>query len=124
MGATTPTRDLTYVEDTVRGFIAAGEAKSSKGEIINLGNNSEISIYNLVELIAKLMDVKITIEGDKNRKRPSKSEVDRLWADNTKAKKILKWAPAYNLEDGLNKTIAWFKEGDHLKKYKSEIYNV
>ena len=79
---------------------------------------------DLAHLIAKLMDVKITIEEDSNRKRPPKSEVDRLWADNSKAKKILKWSPAYSLEGGLKKTITWFEEGDNLKKYKSEIYNV
>jgi NAD dependent epimerase/dehydratase len=124
LGALTPTRDLTFVEDTVAGFMAAGEARSCAGEIINLGNNNEISIGDLANLIARVMDVKITIEEDVKRKRPAKSEVDRLLADNSKAKKLLKWSPKNDLERGLEKTIDWFKKADHLKKYKSEIYNV
>lgn len=124
LGALSPTRDLTYVEDTVDGFICAGESSSSVGEIINLGNNSEISVGDLAHLIAKIMDVKITIEEDPQRKRPKKSEVDRLLADNAKAKKLLKWSPKYDLEQGLKKTVTWFKQEGHLKKYKSGLYNV
>jgi NAD dependent epimerase/dehydratase len=122
LGALTPTRDLTYVEDTVAGFICAGESRSSSGEVINLGNNSEVSVGDLAQVIAKMMDVRITIEEDVNRKRPVKSEVDRLLADNTKAKKMLHWAPENSLEKGLQKTIAWFKKNNGL--YKSDIYNI
>jgi len=124
LGSLTPTRDFTYVEDTVNGFMRAGETGMGTGEIINLGNNSEISIGDLACLISQLMGVKITILEDNKRKRPVKSEVDRLMADNSKARRILKWTPTHNLEQGLKKTIAWFKEGDNFKKYKSEIYNV
>ena len=122
LGSLNPTRDLTYVEDTVNGFIRAGKSSIGMGEVINLGNNAEISIRDLAYLIAKIMGVKITIDEDVKRKRPLKSEVDRLMADNTKAKKILKWAPEYTLEKGLKKTIDWFKENN--LKYKSDIYNV
>ena len=114
LGALEPTRDLTYVEDTVDGFICAGKADKGVGEIINLGNNSEISIRDLAHLIARLMGVKITIKEDKNRKRPVKSEVERLWADNTKAKRILKWTPKYSLEQGLKETIEWFKKNKDI----------
>ena len=124
LGSLTPSRDLTYVEDTVEGFIAAGESRASTGEIINLGNNHEISVGDLALLIAKIMDVKITIKQDIKRKRPLKSEVDRLMADNSKARKLLKWTPSYNLEKGLAKTIEWFKQDNHLKRYKAGIYNV
>jgi len=68
------------------------------------------------------MGVKITIKDDKLRKRPLKSEVERLWADNSKAKQLLKWEPTYNLEKGLNKTIEWFKTNSSI--YKSGIYNI
>ena len=124
LGALDPTRDLTYVEDTVDGFICAGMVKAGAGEIINLGNNCEISIRDLTYLIAKIMDVKITIKEDIKRVRPKKSEVDRLMADNSKAKKLLKWSPVHSLERGLIKTIDWFKEEDRFKLYKSGIYNV
>jgi NAD dependent epimerase/dehydratase len=122
LGSLDPTRDLTYVEDTVNGFIKAGESKNGIGEVINLGSDNEISIRNLANLIAKMMGVSIVIDEDTNRKRPIKSEVDRLMADNSKAKKLLKWSPEYSLEKGLKKTIEWFKENN--AKYKSDIYNV
>ncbi|MDE2027164.1 MAG: NAD-dependent 4,6-dehydratase LegB [Candidatus Omnitrophica bacterium] len=124
LGALTPTRDLTYVQDTTEGFICAGESSLSAGEVINLGNKKEISIQDLACLIARLMDVDIVLEEDAKRKRPVKSEVDRLLADNAKAGDILKWLPQYKLEEGLLETIEWFKQRDHLEKYKSELYNV
>ncbi|MBF0489155.1 MAG: GDP-mannose 4,6-dehydratase [Candidatus Omnitrophica bacterium] len=124
LGSLTPTRDLTFVEDTAEGFICAGESLSVGGEVVNLGANSEISVGDLAQLIGHLLNVSITIVEDSVRKRPSKSEVDRLMADNSKAKSILNWSPEKSLEQGLKKTIEWFQEADRLKKYKSEIYNV
>ena len=122
LGALTPTRDLTYVEDTVDGFIRAGECSGSTGEIINLGNNSEISIGDLARLISRCLGRDVKVDTDEERKRPVKSEVERLMADNAKAKRILNWAPKYSLEKGLKKTIVWFKENKDI--YKSGIYNV
>lgn len=122
LGAIKPTRDLTYVEDTVDGFIRAGVCPGAIGEIINLGNNSEISIGDLAKLISSYLDYDIKIESDQERKRPQKSEVQRLMADNTKAKRILGWAPKHSLETGLKKTIIWFKKNKGI--YKPEIYNV
>jgi dTDP-glucose 4,6-dehydratase len=122
LGALTPTRDLTYVEDTVSGFVRAGECSGAIGEIINLGSNLEISIGDLARLISKYLNQNIKIESEKDRQRPVKSEVERLVADNVKAKRILNWAPEYTLEKGLKKTIGWFKKNRGI--YKSEIYNV
>jgi len=122
LGSLYPTRDLTYVEDTVNGFIKAGESKNSIGEVINLGNRSEISIRDLADLIARVIGDRVTIQEDIKRKRPVKSEVDRLMADNSKANKLLNWSAQYSLEEGLKKTVAWFKENHNL--YKSDIYNV
>lgn len=122
LGALTPSRDLIYVEDTVDGFIRAGESPRAIGEIINLGSNSEISVGDLARLIAKYLDKEIKIEFEEKRKRPEKSEVERLMADNSKAKRILGWEPKYSLEKGLKKTIAWFKENNGV--YKSDIYNI
>lgn len=122
LGALSPTRDLTYVEDTVDGFIRAGECASAIGEIINLGTNSEISIGNLTRLISKHLNCDIKIKSEQNRIRPKKSEVKRLIADNAKASRILNWAPKHGLEEGLQKTIKWFKQNKNI--YKSEIYNI
>ena len=122
LGALSPTRDLTYVEDTVDGFIRSSECSESVGEIINLGNNSEISIGDLAKTIAKYLGQDIKIESEQERKRPAKSEVERLLADNTKAKQILNWVPKYTLEKGLKKTIEWFKKNKNI--YKAEIYNI
>ncbi len=122
VGSLNPTRDFTYVKDTVAGFIRAAEQNGSTGEVINLGSNFEISIRDLVEKIAKSMGVKIKIISKKERKRPNKSEVDRLHADTQKALRILKWKPVYTLGQGLTETIAWFKT--HKDIYKARIYNV
>lgn len=122
LGALDTTRDFTYIEDIVKGFINAAKSKRAIGQVVNLGNRSEISICDLVNLIAKLMGADITIQEEAKRKRPEKSEVDRLMADNSKAKKILKWAPEYSFEEGLKKTIDWFKKNN--VGYKTDIYNV
>ncbi len=122
LGALNPTRDFTYVEDTVEGFILAGESSKTAGEIINLGSGSEISISDLARLISKYLNCSLKIESEDDRKRPVNSEVTRLIADNSKAKRLLKWMPKYNLEAGLKKTIAWFKNNQSL--YKPWIYNV
>ena len=122
LGTLTTTRDLTYVEDTVDGFIRAGECPEAIGEIINLGTNSEISIGDLARLISRCLGRDVKVDTDGKRKRPAKSEVERLMADNAKAGRILNWTPKYSLEKGLKKTIAWFKENRDI--YKSGIYNV
>lgn len=122
IGSLHPTRDLTYVKDTVEGFIAVAESEESIGEVINIGMNFEISIGDLGELISKLMNVEIKMEVEKERQRPEKSEVERLWADTKKVKSLLEWSPKHTLEQGLKETIEWFKVNLHL--YKPEIYNV
>ncbi|HPZ07440.1 MAG TPA: NAD-dependent 4,6-dehydratase LegB [Candidatus Eremiobacteraeota bacterium] len=122
LGSLHPTRDLTYVKDTVRGFIEIGESEKTTGEIINIASNSEISILELVNLIAGIMEVKIEIEREKERERPENSEVARLFADTQKARQLLKWIPQYSLKDGLKETIEWFK--DHKNLYKVDMYNV
>jgi NAD dependent epimerase/dehydratase len=128
LGATHPTRDFNFVKDTVSGFIAAMTSEYSIGEVINIGSNYEISIQNTAYLIAKTMGVDITIETEQIRLRPENSEVERLWADNSKAKKILGWEPRYSgregLKRGLSETIEWFSDPEHLKFYKSHIYNI
>ena len=122
LGSLYPTRDLIYVKDTVEGFLKIAESGKCIGKVVNIGSNSEISIGNLVKLIAKLTNTEIEIVTEDKRIRPDKSEVERLWADNKKAKELLGWFPKYTLEEGLKETIKWFETNLHL--FKPEIYNV
>jgi dTDP-glucose 4,6-dehydratase len=128
LGALSPTRDFNYVKDTVRGFIAALEAKSVVGEIINIGSNYEISIGDLVKSIGEIMSADIEITSAEDRLRPANSEVERLWADNTKALRLLGWQPEYGsivgLKRGLAETVAWFTNPDNLCQYKADRYNI
>jgi dTDP-glucose 4,6-dehydratase len=128
LGALHPTRDFNYITDTVSGIIATAESDQSVGEIINIGSNYEISIGETVQLISELMGASIEIETDQVRIRPEKSEVERLWADNSKAKRLLGWEPKYagrtGLRRGLSKTIAWFTDHSNLVAYKANLYNI
>lgn len=128
LGALSPTRDFNFVKDTVRGFISALETDGIAGEIINIGSNFEISIGDLVKTIGKIMSVDIEIKSDEERLRPAKSEVERLWADNAKAARLLNWKPEYGniagLERGLAETVAWFVNPQNLWQYKADRYNI
>ncbi|EJL81412.1 NAD dependent epimerase/dehydratase, LLPSF_EDH_00030 family [Herbaspirillum sp. CF444] len=128
LGALHPTRDFNFVADTVQGFIAVAQSEKSVGEVINVGSNFEISIGDTVAMIADIMGVKIEIETDEVRLRPEKSEVDRLWAANDKARELTGWSPGYAGHDGfrrgLQETVTWFTNPDNLKNYKAGIYNV
>lgn len=121
LGSLEPTRDYTYVLDTVRAFIKVAESTKSNGEVINVGSNFEVSIGELAEKIFSLLDKNIEIITDSKRIRPKNSEVERLWCDNTKAKELLKWEPKISMEEGLENVILWIKNNPHL--YKSGIYN-
>ena len=124
VGDLSPTRDFNYVEDTCRGFIHLAESEKTIGEIINIGSNYEISISDTFNLIKDIMksDVKFVI--DKTRIRPDKSEVRRLWCDNTKIYNLTGFKPKYSINEGLTKTIEWFLNKDNLNKYKVGLYNV
>jgi NAD dependent epimerase/dehydratase len=128
LGAVSPTRDFNFVQDTVAGFIAALESTRGIGEVINLGSNFEISIGDTARAIAESMGTSIEIITDEQRLRPEKSEVERLWASNTKARELLGWQPKFGGRDGfmrgLAETINWFREPAHLSAYKADIYNL
>ncbi len=128
LGSVTPSRDFSYVKDTVAGFIAALEVEGGLGEVVNLGSNFEISINETALLIGHTMGVSIEIISDEIRLRPENSEVERLWADITKAKEILDWKPTYAGRDGfqrgLAETINWFTQTGNLSAYKSGMYNL
>ncbi|UED68672.1 NAD-dependent 4,6-dehydratase LegB [Brevibacillus sp. HD3.3A] len=128
LGSLHPTRDFNYVEDTVRGFLAVAKSDRSIGEVINIGSNYEVSIGQTVEMIAELMGSQIEVFSDDQRIRPVKSEVERLWADNTKARELIGWEPKYagmeGFRRGLSQTIEWFCNPDNLKQYKAGLYNL
>ncbi len=128
LGALHPTRDFNYVMDTVRGFVSVAEADAAVGQVVNLGSNYEISIGDTVRLIAELMGCEVVITSDEQRLRPAGSEVERLWADNGRAKVLADWAPEYpgidGLKRGLAETIAWFTQPGNLQRYKVGEYNI
>ena len=122
VGNLKPTRDFTFVSDTVSGFLSIAEKVGIDGETFNLGTGEEISINDLIEKISSLIDVKPIIEIQPQRIRGNKSEVMRLISDNSKARKKLEWSPLHSLDDGLLLTINWLKEKQNYGK--PEIYNV
>jgi dTDP-glucose 4,6-dehydratase len=128
LGALSPTRDFNFVTDTARGFIAAAESDKSVGQVINIGSNFEISVGDTAKLIAEVMGADINIICDEVRLRPEKSEVERLWASNDKARKLLGWSPEYGGRDGFKRgiaeTVEWFARPENLARYKADIYNL
>ncbi len=128
LGALSPTRDFNYIKDTVRGFNAVFKSDQSIGEVINIGSKYEISIRETVDLISDIMGVKINIECDNERIRPNKSEVNRLYSENSKALKLTGWYPEYSGKEGfrrgLEKTIDWFVNGNNLKYYNPKKYSI
>jgi len=128
LGALHPTRDLSFVRDTAKGLIAGIEAPATVvGEVINLGSGFEIAIGALAQEIAIVAGASLTVELDPDRLRPDKSEVERLWSDNSKAAHLLGWRPDYagreGLRRGLVETIAWFRNAANLSAYKAFAYN-
>lgn len=124
IGDTSPTRDFNFVLDTCKGLIALSECDAAIGQAINIGSNQEISIGEVFEKIRKLMDARVILKVDNQRIRPEKSEVQRLWCDNTKIRELTGYKPDFSFEDGLALTINWFQDPINLKKYKTGIYNV
>jgi dTDP-glucose 4,6-dehydratase len=126
LGSIRPTRDFSYVADTVAGFLAALETKAGIGEVINIGSGYEISIGDTANEIAGLMGAEVEIEQHDIRVRPDRSEVERLWASNAKAKKLLGWSPRFagveGLRKGLERTIAWFTQQENLSRYRLNAY--
>ncbi len=121
LGNLTPTRDLNYVANTVSGFLHAATAPDAAlGEVFNLGSGEEISIGDLATRIAALMGKEARIESESARLRPAASEVDRLVADASRAREILRWTPPVSLDEGLAQTIDWFRA--HQDFYRPGVY--
>lgn len=124
LGDVTPTRDFNYVLDTCRGFIALAECDSAIGETVNVGSNFEISVGDTLNKIKELMKSDVEFVVDEQRLRPGKSEVFRLWCDNSKIRELTGFEPRYSIDEGLKLTIDWFQNSQNLSKYKTDIYNV
>ena len=126
LGNINTTRDFNFIKDTVSGFIAIMLKKESIGEVYNIGSNYEISISEVFDIISEKMNLNVEIEIDKVRTRPENSEVERLWADNSKAKNSLDWKPKYSqilgFEKGVEETINWFEKTENINKYLNTGY--
>lgn len=124
LGDVTPTRDFNYVTDTCRGFLELALCDKAVGETVNIGSNYEISVGDTLNLIKELMGSDVVFVTDEQRIRPEKSEVFRLWCDNTKISGLTGFKPQYSIREGLQATIDWFTRPENLAKYKADIYNV
>jgi NAD dependent epimerase/dehydratase len=124
LGSLSPTRDLTFVKDTCAGFEEIYKSDSLFGEVTNIGMKAEISIGELAKLIARLMDVELTIKSTDERIRPKNSEVERLFCDNTKLLENTAWKPNFTLSDGIKEVIEWMKTSGNLNYFKADKYNV
>ncbi len=124
LGSLTPTRDFTFVKDTCAGFEGIYKSDSLFGEVTNIGMNTEISIRDLAQLIAKTMNFQLTIKSSEERIRPKYSEVERLVCDNFKLLSHTSWKPNYSLEQGITEVIEWMKKPENLNYFKADKYNV
>jgi NAD dependent epimerase/dehydratase len=121
LGSLTPVRDLTFIEDTVSGFIRVAESEKSIGGVFNVGTGHGVTISELARVILRIIGIDKQIVADSERFRPAKSEVTVLVCDNTRARKILEWRPQYTLEQGLQHTIEYIR--DNLYRYKPGVFN-
>jgi NAD dependent epimerase/dehydratase len=122
LGSVDTKRDLTFVKDTARGFIAASAAPKVEGETIQLGSQREYAISELVDIIGSILGKQLKVVTDSSRIRPSASEVGRLFASNQKANEKLRWQPEVSLYKGLEKTVDWFRR--RIDQYKADLYHI
>jgi NAD dependent epimerase/dehydratase len=124
LGSVSPTRDFTYVRDTVRGFVALAEADAAVGEEVNIATGQEHSIGDIAKLLIRELNPAARVVADEERVRPDKSEVQRLVGSNAKLVRLTKWRAEYDLEAGLGETIKWFRDPANLARYKAWLYNL
>ncbi len=124
LGDLSPTRDFNYVTDTCDGFIRLAECDAAIGKVVNIGSNYEISVRDTLVMIKELMGSDVEFVEDQDRLRPQKSEVFRLWCDNTQIRELTGFEPRHDIRAGLAKTIEWFLNPGNLARYKADIYNV
>jgi len=124
LGDVSPTRDFNYVRDTCRGFLALAQCDEAIGQTVNIGSNYEISVGDTLNLIREIMGRDVEFVVDERRLRPEKSEVFRLWCDNSKIFALTGFKPEIDIREGLRRTVEWFTQPANLAKYKPDIYNV
>jgi NAD dependent epimerase/dehydratase len=120
LGNLSPTRDFTFVTDTVDAFVRVLDRPEIVGATINVGSGQEIAIGDLVERIESVVARSAPVERDPERVRPPESEVERLLADATRARELLGWEPRVTLDDGLAATVEWIAE--NLERYRVGLY--
>jgi NAD dependent epimerase/dehydratase len=121
LGSTSPTRDFTFVTDTVAGFLAVAQCDRAIGDVVNIGSGHEISIGDLVNKLVAITASSATVVTDEQRLRPAGSEVERLLCDNTRAREWAGWSPEVSLDDGLQRTADWLRE--HLDVMDTHGYH-
>ena len=124
LGSIHPTRDFSHVGDVCKGLINLSKFDEAIGREVNIGSGTEISIGSLAKLLMELTGTEVEISSEGIRKRPDKSEVERLVCDNRLIKEITGWEPQTTLREGLLNTIEWFEDKENLKRYKNDIYNI
>jgi NAD dependent epimerase/dehydratase len=124
LGDLTPTRDFTFVYDTCKGFYELANCEESVGKEINIASNFEMSMRDILELIAEIMDSNVKFIEEQHRIRPKDSEVFRLLGDNLVINSLTGFKPDFDIKKGLEITCEWFKDKNNLRKYKAGIYNV
>ena len=126
IGKLSPTRDFNFVEDTCNSFIKILDCDDALGKVINSASNFEVSIGQTVDLITKIMDADVDIISEEKRFRPSNSEVNRLYGDNSLLRELTGWVPEYSgikgFQKGLEKTIKWFSNPKNLEKYSAKNF--
>lgn len=124
LGDLTPTRDLVFVKDTIKGFVKISESSDLIGQEVNIATQNEISIGELADEIISQINPKAEIIQEEKRMRPEKSEVLRLFGSNEKLKNFTHWSPEYSLKEGIKETISWYSDKENLSFYKADIYNI
>lgn len=124
LGSLHPTRDFNYVEDTCRGFLELAACPEAVGQTVNVGSNYEISVGDTVAMIQEILGTDARVDTDDQRLRPSRSEVERLWCDNSRISSLTGFRPRVGIREGLARTIEWLRQPHNLSKYKAHIYNV
>jgi dTDP-glucose 4,6-dehydratase len=120
LGSLEPRRDLTYVKDTVAGFLAIAACDAAVGRVVNVGRGEDVSIGELVERIGRRLGRSLRVETDPQRVRPAASEVGKLLAGTSLARELFGWQPRYSLDEALDETIAWVR--DNLDLFRVDTY--
>ena len=124
LGSLSPTRDLLFVKDTVKAFVALAEAPEAIGREVNISTGSEVSVGDVAQTLIDVINPEAKIELDKSRLRPSKSEVERLCGSSDLLSELTDWKPQCSFREGLDQTVEWFRVSSNRADYREDIYVV